>query len=203
MNRSVFSLLAAVCVAAAPCTAPRLLGADEASDSTSPAVGDYKISPQDVLIIHIIGEQPDFPIEQRVSGEGYINFPFLETVKAAGKTTMEVAALIRKRLMDEDFFVDPQVLVNVKEYRQETVNVFGQVMKPGPVQLPAERRMDIVEAINLAGGFTGKANRGKILLTRKGETRTYSWDKLIRIQEDAEKVWMEPGDTIDVKESIF
>lgn len=202
MNRSVFSLLAAVCVAAVP-SGVRLLGAEEAPGAASSAVGDYKISPQDVLIIHIIGEQPDFPIEQRVSGEGYINFPFLETVKAAGKTTMEVAALIRNRLIQEDFFVDPQVLVNVKEYRQETVNVFGQVMKPGPVQIPAERRMDIVEAINLAGGFTGKANRGKILLTRKGETRTYSWDKLIRIQDDAEKVWMEPGDTIDVKESIF
>jgi polysaccharide export outer membrane protein len=202
MNRSVVSLLATLGVAAVLSTA-RLLGADEATGTTNAAVGDYKISPQDVLIIHIIGEQPDFPIEQRVSGEGNINFPFLETVKAAGKTTMEVAALIRKRLIDEEFFVDPQVLVNVKEYRQETVNVFGQVLKPGPVQLPAERRMDIVEAINLAGGFTGKANRSKILLTRKGETRTYSWDKLIRIQDDAEKVWMEPGDTIDVKESIF
>src|SRR5439155_12812173 len=120
---------------------------------------DYKICPQDLIVVAIVGEH-DLPLEYRVSAEGELRFPFLEKVKVVGKTPTEVANLIRDRLVNEDFFVDPQVVVNVKDYRQRTVYVFGEVNKPGPVVLPAERKVDILEAISTAGGFTRLAKKG-------------------------------------------
>ncbi len=163
---------------------------------------DYKISPQDVLLIDIVGE-PTLPREYRVPAEGEIPFPFLEKVKVTGKTPTEVGSLLKQRLIDEDFFVDPQIVVNVKDYRVRTVYVSGEVTKQGPVVLPAERRVDIVEAISNAGGLTRLASKGGILLTRKGATTKYKWDDLIKIQDPAKKIWLEPDDVIDVKPSVF
>jgi polysaccharide export outer membrane protein len=177
----------------------------QAADTNSPVAAgegtaDYKICPQDIIIIHIVGEV-ELPIEYRVSAEGEIRFPFLESVKVAGKTPNAVASLIKDRLINEDFFVDPQVVVNVKEYRIRTVSVFGEVNKPGPVVLPAERRVDIVEAINTAGGLTRLAKKNDIRLTRKGKTESYKFNDLIEIQDSAKKIWLEPEDVIVVKES--
>lgn len=166
----------------------------------NPGTADYKISPQDIIIVHVVGEV-ELPIEYRVSAEGEIRFPFLESVKVAGKTPNEVASLIKRRLVDEDFFVDPQLVVNVKEYRVRTVYVFGEVNKPGPVVLPAERRVDIIEAINTAGGLTRLARKNDIRLTRKGKTESYKFNDLIEIQDPARKIWLEPEDVIVVKES--
>lgn len=181
------------------------LASARAADTNTPAAtatgnADYKISPQDIIIIHVVGEV-ELPIEYRVSAEGEIRFPFLESVKVAGRTPNEVASLIKQRLINEDFFVDPQVVVNVKEYRIRTVYVFGEVNKPGPVVIPAERRVDIVEAINIAGGLTRLARKNDIRLTRKGKTESYKFNELIEIQDPAKKIWLEPEDVIVVKES--
>src|SRR5205809_412511 len=107
--------------------------------------GDHKIAPLDILNIDVVGEK-ELAKELRVSSSGTITFPFLGSIEVKGKSPAQVETLLKENL-GKDYLVDPQVIVTVKEYRTRTVTVLGQVNKPGPILLPAEQKLDILEAI--------------------------------------------------------
>lgn len=163
-----------------------------------PRLEERRISPTDTLYITIVGEtglQTDF----KVSASGTIQFPFLEVVEVAGLTPSELSAKLRELLM-KDYFVDPQVLVTVKDYRADFVTVIGQVQRPGPIMLTGERRYDILDCIALAGGTTRLASN-TIEYTHKGETRKLSLDKIKNEKDPAKRIYVEAGDIIEVKET--
>jgi polysaccharide biosynthesis/export protein len=164
-------------------------------------VADRKIATADIIIIEVFGEK-DLSGEHRVQQTGIIKFPLLGTVEVAGKTPTEVAADLSQKL-EADYLVNPQVNVMVKEYQLRTVSVIGKVNKEGPVELPSERKMDIVEAIAHAGGFSNLANQGRIDLSRNGKTTRYKFEELKSIKNVDKKIWLEPGDVIYVHESFF
>lgn len=168
--------------------------------SLAPVSPDRPIAPNDMLSISIVGER-DLLTEFRVSGSGAIQFPFLGSVEVAGLNPAELGTRLQTRLA-EDYFVDPQVIVTVREYRQDLIYVFGEVNRPGPINLPSDRKIDILEAIAFANGTTRMA-KNKLQHTRKGVTRTHSLDDLKRITDPTRRIMVEPGDIIEVKESAF
>jgi polysaccharide export outer membrane protein len=105
--------------------------------------------------------------------------------------------------LEADYLVDPQVNVMVKEYRSRTVSVIGKVNREGAIDLPPEQKIDLLEGIARAGGFSPLANRSKIDLSRGGKTTRYKFDDLTRVKDQQKKVWLEPGDVIYVHESLF
>lgn len=161
---------------------------------------ERKIAANDLLLITIVGER-DLQTEFRVSSAGSIQFPFLDEVEVVGVTPGELRTRLRGLLM-KDYFVDPQVLVTVKDYRTEFVRVIGHVNRPGPIQLTGEQRMDVYDAIAMAGGMTPRA-RNAVEFTRSGVTRTLKLDELKKESDPAKKIWVQPGDIIDVKESAL
>ena len=163
---------------------------------------DYKIAPQDVLGIDVFNEKDLSLKELRVSATGDITFPLLGTVQVAGKTTAQVEKELEAAL-DKDYLVNPHVIVKVHTYRIRTVNVIGSVVKQGPVELPGEDRLSIIDAISKAGGMTRLAHPDKIELIRGGVTKVYKFDELKKITNPAQTVYVEPGDTINVRESRF
>jgi polysaccharide biosynthesis/export protein len=162
---------------------------------------DRRIQPADTVIIEVFGEK-DLSGEHRVQAGGTINFPLLGVVKVGGMTTSELAKELASKLR-EGYLKQPQVYINVKEYRARTVSVMGYVEKPSAIKLPSEYRMDILEAIAEAGGFARTANKGKIDLTRNGKTRTYSFDQLRKESDPNKRVWLQPGDVVYVHESLI
>jgi protein involved in polysaccharide export with SLBB domain len=162
---------------------------------------DRPIERSDLIIIEVFGER-DLSVERRVQAGGTIRYPLLGDIDVAGKTTTELSRLLTKRL-GEDYLVNPEVEVTVKQYRSRTVAVIGKVLKPGPVLLPEEERMDIIQAISFAGGFSPNANENRILHTRKGKTTTYSMKEIKAISDDEKRVWLEPGDVIEIREAFF
>ena len=162
---------------------------------------DRRIERSDLLIVAVFDE-PKLSGEYRVQAGGAIRYPLLGDVDVAGKTPTEVADVLNKKL-GEDYLVNPEVTVLVKQYRPRTVTVVGKVMKPGPVLMPEEERMDIIQALAQAGGFQPTANENKIALSRKGKTTVHRFKDLVKITNESKKVWLEPGDVIDVKESTF
>jgi polysaccharide export outer membrane protein len=157
---------------------------------------DRKIVPSDIIVVDVFGEK-DLSGEHRVQKTGIIKFPLLGTVEVAGKTPSQVADLLQEKL-EADYLVDPQVNVMVKEYSARTVSVLGFVGKEGAVDLPAEQRIDIIEAIGRANGLLPTANKKRIRLSRAGKTSTYNFEDLIK-----KRVWVEPGDVIYVPETFF
>ena len=168
---------------------------------------DRKIEALDMLTVNVFGE-PEFSgttnsgLELRVSSTGEVTLYLLGSVEVAGKTPAEAERHIRD-LLKKDYIIDPHVLVLVKTYRVSNVTVMGQVASPGLIDLPAERRLDILSGIAQAGGFTKLARTSRIDLTRAGVTRTYDLDKLKKETNLAKKIWLSPDDLIYVHESAF
>ena len=111
---------------------------------------DYKVGPEDQLAIVIYG-QDNLNRELRVNGQGEITMPLVGVVKVAGMTPQE----IEKRLVelyDARFLVNPQITVEVKEFRHQRVAVTGAVAKPGSYEIIGPRTL--LEVLSLAGGFS-------------------------------------------------
>lgn len=169
----------------------------------SAASSDYKIQPEDVLLI-IVFDEPMLSLETRVHGSGNITYPLLKTVQVAGHTAREVETKIRD-LLAADYLVNPQVTINIKEYSAQTYSVLGEVRVPTTYKLPPEREIDIVEAIAQAGGVTRNGKKGSIELYRKGIKSKYDLDDLlIQKNKDPKKVVLiKSGDVIKVPERFF
>ena len=106
-----------------------------------------------------------------------------------------------------EFLVKPQVTVLIKEYGNKQIYVLGEVKKPGAIQLPAERRLTVLEAITLAGGFTDLAapDRTKVLRNANGQNQNISVE-ISRITKQGDKsadIFLEPNDTVYVPQSFF
>jgi polysaccharide export outer membrane protein len=74
--------------------------------------------------------------------------------------------------------------------------VFGEVSRPGSYKWDKELRINVLKAITLAGGFTAKASKGKIKITREegGAQATLKADLTTDVH---------PNDIIIVPESFF
>lgn len=85
---------------------------------------------------------------------------------------------------------------------QGVARVLGEVNRPGTVSLGLGSRKDIIDAIAECGGFTEKA-RPQFEFTRSGVTQKFTLDELKAETDPARKLWLEPGDTIEVKPKVF
>ncbi len=180
-----------------------VIGQTTEDHKTAPqdSIQDYKIAAQDIIVVDVVGEK-DLSREFRVSSSGTITFPYLGNVEVKNKTPAEVETLLRERL-DKDYYVDPQVIVNVKEYRIRTVAVVGQVYKPGAIPFQGEQKLTLLDAIFMAGGVTRMANENKIEFTRAGKTVTHKLEDLKKVKDPKQLIYLEAGDIINVRESTF
>jgi protein involved in polysaccharide export with SLBB domain len=126
------------------------------------AAHSHQIETGDLLEISVY-ENDDLQTEVRVPDDGHIPFPLLGNLMVSGMTVLELDSLITQDL-GEKYIYDPLVTVVIKEYRQRTIYVTGEVKKPGGY--PFDPGLTVRKAISLAGGFTDKASRGKITITR-------------------------------------
>lgn len=98
-----------------------------------------------------------------VSQEGYINFPILGELKAAGLTKEQLKGLITRELIQKKLLINPIVSINYMNFK---VTVLGEVGKPSVINVPTEK-ISILEAIGLAGDLTIFAKRSTVLLIRE------------------------------------
>lgn len=179
------------------------LAMETASAQLSPsATANRKIQPNDIILIRVVGE-PDLTMERRVSADGTISYPWLPDITVTDKTPGDVERVLREQL-HPDYIINPQVTVDFKEYVKQFVTVTGQVIKPGPVELPIDRKLDLLEVLSRAGDLRPAANKNKIELHRKGEpVRTFEYQKLQSTVDPAKKTYVEPDDNIYVPERII
>lgn len=94
-----------------------------------------------------------------VDDEGNVALPLIGIVPAAGKTTTQLASLIRTRLRDH--LKEPTVTVSYTT----RISVLGEVNKPGVFVLNYPVII-LPEALGLAGDLTSYARRDNILVIR-------------------------------------
>ena len=180
----------------------RLLQA--AIERSNPRQIDYKIQPGDLLEI-VVFKEDDMNRTVRVGGHGTITFPLVGVVKLIELSVSDAESLLAKKL--SEFLIKPQVTVLIKEYANKQVYVLGEVKKPGSLQLPTERRLTVLEAITLCGGFTDLAapDRTKVLRNGNGQNQSIQIE-ITRITKQGDKsadIFLEPNDTVYVPQSFF
>jgi polysaccharide export outer membrane protein len=98
-----------------------------------------------------------------VNQDGYIEFPSLGNILAAGMTKQKLKDQITRMLIEGKLLVDPIVTIRYLNFR---VTVIGEVSRPTVVTVPNEK-ISILEALGLAGDLTIYAKRDNVLLIRE------------------------------------
>ena len=130
-------------------------------------IANYVVGPQDVLMVTVFNEPP-LSGRFRVENDGQFSYPFIGRIKAGGATLREIGALIRTKLAD-GYLRDPQVTVEVEQYRSQSVFVMGEVRSPGKYTLTGA--VTLIEALAQAGSTTPAAGNEVLILHPKEITR--------------------------------
>jgi len=150
----------------------------------------YLLGAGDLIVIQVYGEE-DLTLETRLRDNGKISYPFLGEINISNMSIQGLESLITKGLKG-DYLIDPRVTVTLQEYRQIFIN--GEVKEPGGYEF--QPGLTVHKAISLAGGFTDRADRKKILLVkennRAGLATPVGLNDIVR-----------PGDTLTIDESFF
>lgn len=155
----------------------------------------YKIQSGDLLEVSVWRE--DY-LERQVivQPDGRISFPLVGVVPAAGSTVEEVQARVAKRL--SEFIPDPVVTVSIKEIRGNRIYVLGQVKNPG--QFIINPRIDVVQALALAGGTTPFAELNGIKILRRSADRQqlieFRYGDIARGKDLEQNIMLQSGDVV-------
>ena len=137
---------------------------------------DYVLGPADVVRISVY-QQPDLSLELRIAESGGVSYPLIGSVRLGGLTGAQAERLIATRLRDGGFLQNPQVSVNITQYRSQQVSVLGAVGRPGryPLELSGTR---LSEVLAQAGGIVTAVGGDVIQLVtrREGQPVTLAVD---------------------------
>lgn len=150
----------------------------------------YRLERGDKIHIVVFGHE-DLSGDFEVDGAGAISMPLIGNVTAAGASLSELEAAITDRLQP-DYLKNPNVSVRLLNY--PPIYIHGEVNSPG--SYPFEAGMTVINAVALAGGFTYRARKSRIKISREedGESRTF---------RATEKTALLPRDVIEVPERFF
>ncbi|NOY73872.1 MAG: polysaccharide export protein [Gammaproteobacteria bacterium] len=156
----------------------------------SHAAEPYLIGPGDLLAIIVYGE-PDLSLPQvRVGTEETVSFPLLGEVFIGDLVVGDVEKKLAGLLLD-GYLKKPKVTVSILEYR--LFYVTGQVKNPGGYNYI--NGLTVRKAIAIAGGFTIRGSKGKMIkIPEKSNTETVN----VKLNSP-----LGPGDILNVGESFF
>lgn len=140
----------------------------------------YKIGIGDILKI-TTWKEPDLSIDAAmVRSDGKITFPLLDDLQAEGLTTVDLKKTFEKKLAE--FVEAPNVTVTLLNPVSRKFYILGEILKTG--EYPLVKKLTVMQAFALAGGFTEWASKNEIILFRKynnkEETIIIRYDDIIK-----------------------
>src|SRR5437588_4408994 len=150
----------------------------------------YALDSGDKLRIVVFGQE-GLSASYSVDTSGSITMPLIGAVSARGHTPAQLQAAVAAKLR-QGYVREPHVAVEVEAYRP--FFILGEVTLPG--QYPYVANMTVETAVAIAGGYTPRAQKRRIEISRQvgglTEKRVVSPNYPVR-----------PGDTVQVAERWF
>jgi len=173
-----------------------------AADKIPPAGGtpgdaEYRLGPEDVIEV-FVWKEPELSTTVTIRPDGRISLPLVNELDATGKTGAELGQEITGKL--SKFIVNPTVNVMVKEVNSLKISVMGEVRKPGVYRI--KNRVNVLDAIAMAGGFTDLAKPNHVVVMRNtpaGTQRIKVDIKKLVADENASPMYLQALDTVYVE----
>lgn len=126
---------------------------------------DYIIGTGDKLLVQV-WDNEDLNREIEIAQDGTFSFPFIGKVEAASKSVSALEKLLVRELSN-GYLISPQVTIDITEYKNKKVFLFGEVARPGSYVL--RKNMHLLELISEAGGFTPTCGESGTIIRAAGE----------------------------------
>jgi polysaccharide biosynthesis/export protein len=145
---------------------------------------------------------PEFDQTLTIQPDGYIALKDAGTVLAQGLTLEEFRVAVGRAYTG--YLHDPQVAVALKEFEHPYFVAGGDVSKPGKYELRADT--SIMEAVEIAGGFTREAKHSQVVLFRRVnddvvEAHVFNLKKMLQDRSLGELPELRPGDLVFVPQN--
>jgi polysaccharide export outer membrane protein len=178
-------------------TAQTLAKATAPAAPAAPLQDPYTVKPGDMLSI-AVWKEPDLQGPVLVRPDGTFSFPLCGQIDARGKTVNELQQLVSERL--KKFISDPVVTVSIQEVKGNKVYVLGQVNKPG--EFIVNPRVDVMQALSMAGGTTAFASLGEIVILRRSDggqqALPFKYADVARGRNLQQNIMLQAGDVVVV-----
>jgi polysaccharide export outer membrane protein len=158
----------------------------------------YVIGAEDQLFVYV-WKEPEMSKSIPVRPDGMISLPLIGETKAAGYTPVQLQDILTEAM--KKYVSDPQVTVMVEKVGSLSFNIVGEVNHPG--YFPLTRRMTVLDAIAMAGGFRDFAKSKKVYVLRTAANGTqeklpFNYKQVIKGQNPQQNIELQPRDTIVV-----
>jgi len=173
-------------------TASLLWGADQTPKITTE---DYTIGPGDVIDISV-WKNDALTKQVTVLPDGKIHFPLIGEVVAGGKTLVDLEKELKQRITQ--FVPAPDLTVMVQEVNSMVIYVIGKANSPGRFAL--NTKVNVLQALAVAGGLNTFAKRNKIKIFRKTKDDnlifTFEYDDVMEGKNLEQNIVLKRGDII-------
>jgi polysaccharide export outer membrane protein len=158
----------------------------------------YTVKPGDTLQVSV-WKEPDLQGPVLVRPDGMFSFPLAGQMDARNKTVGELQQELTTKL--KKFISDPVVTVSISEIKGNKVYVIGQVQKPG--DFVVNPRVDVMQALSMAGGATPFAALGDIMILRRTDTGQqqalpFKYTDVVRGRNLQQNIVLQAGDVVVV-----
>ena len=163
----------------------------------------YRLTKYDVIDIQVIGLPEGAGMSDIMIGpDGYVQLPYVGSVKLAGMTLDEAKAVLMTRLSEYLRFPDMSLIM--KSYGSRKVYVMGEVGAPGIHELGADN-LNAYAALSSAGGIKRRGRSTQVQVLRVvGDTmyyKTLNIKNYIKKHDLTQNVVLQDGDIIYVPRS--
>jgi polysaccharide export outer membrane protein len=161
----------------------------------------YRLNRSDVVALSFT-LSPEFDQTLTIQPDGYITLKDAGTVFSQGLTLEEFRVAVLRAYTG--YLHDPQVAVALKEFEHPYFVAGGEVGRPGKYELRADT--SVLEAVEIAGGFTHQAKHSQVLLFRRAnndlvEAHLFNLKKMLKDRSLGELPFLRPGDLVFVPQN--
>lgn len=161
----------------------------------------YRLNHSDVVALSFT-LSPEFDQTLTLQPDGYVALKDAGAVLAQGLTLEEFRLAVQRAY--SGYLHDPQVAVALKEFEHPYFVAGGEVGRPGKYELRADTT--VLEAVQIAGGFTHEAKHSQVLLFRRVnndlvEARVFNLKKMLKKRSLGEVIQLQPGDLVFVPQN--
>ena len=182
--------------------------AGQADGTGNPRLGGnrrplYRLNHSDVVALSFT-LSPEFDQLLTVQPDGNVALKDAGTIQARGLTLEEFRLAVVQAYAG--YLHEPQVAVALKEFEHPYFVAGGEVGRPGKYELRTDT--SLMEAIEIAGGFTHEAKHSQVLLFRHVnddlvEAHVFDLKKMLKEKALGEAPQLRPGDLVFVPQNTI